>query len=113
MKYRTQFTGIDYSSPEVNTLPSETVPDQSLTVREILTRFVREPFSPIDFDMSEDDYMYEGHDPEMIDLTDADEVLRSSSSSFSYSSAQIPFPQEDENNESQAQEREDLQSASD
>lgn len=70
-----QFLDIDYSQPEVNNLPSETIPDESLTVQEIMTRFARN--MPINASNREPIYHGDQFVPdfEHMDLADREQYL--------------------------------------
>lgn len=60
--------------PEINTDPSKTVPDQSLTVREIISRFTRGQME-LGYVDSGDDESLDSDDLRFEDLADASEIV--------------------------------------
>lgn len=74
MKFKTQYNATP-DKGEKNTLPSETVPDQSMTVREIMERYARGlPLGGEKFPV----YHGENTPPDLkrMDLTDIEEMTR-------------------------------------
>lgn len=70
MKFRAQFNPIDPSPGETNNDPSMTVPDQSLTIREIFKNHTRG--IPFHGNLGEPMYYGDLELPSMTDLTDID-----------------------------------------
>jgi hypothetical protein len=74
MKVRNMFNASEFNDDEVNELPSETVPDQSMSVRELLRRYASGlPLS------NGKESIYEGEDgdgidPRRLDLAERQEL---------------------------------------
>lgn len=80
MKIRNVFNyNHDIERGEVNTLPSMTVPDGTMTVREIFDRYARGSFLPMKEELWDDDPEMELPDIHHMDLADRSALQESAS----------------------------------
>lgn len=72
-KYRKPQTIGASTVMEINTLPSETVPDQAMSIREIMTKFVQGTLDDVENDYY--DYSEDLPDLRGLDITQSTEML--------------------------------------